>query len=80
MMVDWKNINITKISTLPKAIYKSNVISIKIVGSFFSDLEKKRVLKIIWKHEDPTYLKESFTTKTKLEASQYQISGYPTRQ
>ena len=45
-------INIVKMATLPKAIYRFNVMPIKVSAKFFTDL-KRMVLNIIWKSKYP---------------------------
>ena len=42
-------INIVKMTILPNAIYRFNVIPIKLSSAFFTEL-KQKISQIIWKH------------------------------
>ena len=71
-------INSVKMTVPANAIYRFNVIIIKLPMAFFTELEQK-ISQFMWKHKRPGIAKAVLRKKNELEESTFLTSDYTTK-
>ena len=76
----WRDItiNIVKMTTLPNAVYRFNVIYIKLPLAFFTELEQN-ISQFIWKHKRPRTARVSLRKKNGAGGISLLTSDYTTK-